>query len=147
MGNISKPMDYTITEESFDSLNSYWADSRHNLNWSSIFILPSWLRVWWQAFGVGAELYLRAVRHREKIIGIAPLSVKGNTASIIGSIDVCDYLDFIVAPDRARDFFSVLLDDLQQKRIVHLDLGHLQPDSTVFAGCDDRHRRPHRQRA
>jgi len=133
MGNISKPMGYTVTEESFDSLNSYWADSRHNLNWSSIFILPSWLRVWWQVFGAGAELYLRAVRHREKIIGIAPLSVKDNTASIIGSIDVCDYLDFIVAPDRARDFFTVLLDDLQQKGIAHLDLGHLQPDSTVLA--------------
>jgi CelD/BcsL family acetyltransferase involved in cellulose biosynthesis len=102
------------------------------LNWSSIFILPSWLQVWWQVFGAGVELYLRAVRQREKIIGIAPLLVKDNTASIIGSIDVCDYLDFIVAPDKGGDFFSALLDDLKEKGISHLDLGHLRPDSTTL---------------
>jgi len=125
-------MGYTITEESFTSLNSYWADSRQNLNWGSIFVLPGWLQAWWQVFGTGAELYLRAVRQREKIIGIAPLSIKGKTASIIGDTDVCDYLDFIVVPDKERDFFSALLDDLKQKGIAYLDLGHLRPDSTAL---------------
>ncbi len=126
------PMNYTVTEESFASLSSYWTDSRHNLNWGSIFVLPAWLKVWWQTFGAGAELYLRAVWQREKIIGIAPLLVKEKTASIIGSADVCDYLDFIVAPGMERDFFSVLLEDLRQKSIKHLDLGSLRPDSTVL---------------
>ena len=91
-------MGYIITQESFASLVSYWTDSRHNLNWSSIFILPAWLQAWWQAFGSDAELCLRAVWQGEKIIGIAPLLVRNNTASIIGSADVCDYLDFIVTP-------------------------------------------------
>ncbi|TET16633.1 MAG: GNAT family N-acetyltransferase [Dehalococcoidia bacterium] len=125
-------MGYTITEESFASLNSYWTDSRHNLNWGSIFVFPGWLQVSWQVFGSGAELYLGVVRQREKIIGIAPLLVKEETASIIGSADVCDYLDFIVAPGMGRDFFSVLLDDLRQKGINHLDLRRLRPDSTVL---------------
>lgn len=125
-------MGYTITEESFASLNSYWTDSRHNLNWGSIFVFPGWLQVSWQVFGSGAELYLGVVRQREKIIGIAPLLVKEKTASIIGSADVCDYLDFIVAPGMGRDFFSVLLDDLRQKGINHLDLRRLRPDSTVL---------------
>lgn len=133
MGSINTSMSYTITEESFTSLNSHWTDSRHNLNWSSIFVLPSWLQSWWQVFGTGAELYLRAVRQGEKIIGIAPLSIKDKTASIIGSIDVCDYLDFIVAPDREKGFFSILLNDLKQKGIAYLDLGHLRPDSTTIA--------------
>ena len=125
-------MGYTITEESFASLNSYWTDSRHNLNWGSIFVFPGWSQVSWQVFGSGAELYLGVVRQREKIIGIAPLLVKEKTASIIGSADVCDYLDFIVAPGMGRDFFSVLLDDLRQKGINHLDLRRLRPDSTVL---------------
>ncbi len=128
------PMGYTVTEESFTSLSSYWTGSGHNLSWGSIFVLPAWLRVWWQAFGSGAELYLRAVRQRETIIGIAPMSIKGKTASIIGSADVCDYADFIVAPGMERDFFAVLLDDLQQKGIARLDLGLLRPDSTVLTG-------------
>ena len=125
-------MDYTITEESFASLASHWTDLRYNLKWGSIFVLPSWLQVWWQAFGSGAELYLCAVRQREKIIGIAPLLVRDETASIIGSADVCDYLDFVVTPGMERDFFTVLLDDLRQKGINHLDLRPLRPDSTVL---------------
>jgi len=125
-------MSYTVTEESFAGLNSYWTDSRYNLNWGSIFVFPGWSQVWWQVFGSGAELYLRAVRQREKIIGIASLLIRERTASIIGSADVCDYLDFVVAPGMERDFFSVLLDDLRQKGINHLDLRPLRPDSTVL---------------
>jgi len=90
------------------------------------------LKVWWQEFGSGAEPYLAAVRQGEKIIGIAPLVVTEGRASIIGSADVCDYLDFVVTPGTERDFFSVLLDDLRQKGINHLDLGPLRPDSTVL---------------
>ncbi len=122
----------TITEESFASLTSYWTEARYNLRWNSVFVLPGWLRVWWQAFGSGAELYLRAVRQGEEIIGIAPLLIRGETASIIGSADVCDYLDFIVASGMERDFFSVLLDDLKRKGVTHLDLKPLRPDSTVL---------------
>ena len=126
------PMSYTVTEESFASLNSYRTDSRHNLNWSSIFVFPGWSQVWWQVFGSGAELYLRTVRQKDKIIGIASLLVREKTASIIGSADVCDYLDFVVAPGMERDFFNVLLDDLGQKGINHLDLRSLRPNSTVL---------------
>ncbi len=125
-------MSYVITEESFANLSSYRTDSRHNLNWGSIFVFPGWLQVWWQAFGSGAELYLRAVWQGEKIIGIAPLLVKEKTASIVGSADVCDYLDFVVTPGMERDFFTVLLDDLREKRINHLDLRSLRTDSTVL---------------
>ena len=125
-------MGYTITEESFASLNSYWVDPRHNLRWYPLFVLPSWLKVWWQTFGSRTGLYLRAVRRGEKIIGIAPLLVKGKTVSIIGSADVCDYLDFVVTPGMERDFFTVLLDDLTQNGINHLDLKPLRPDSTVL---------------
>jgi len=122
----------TITEESFASLTSYWTEAKHNLRWNSVFILPGWLRVWWQTFGSGAELYLRAVRQKDKIIGIAPLLIREGTASIVGSADVCDYLDFIVAPGAEGDFFSELLDDLKQKDVTHLELRPLRPDSTVL---------------
>ncbi len=125
-------MSYVITQESFDSLASCWADPSHRLRWNSIFVLPAWLKVWWQEFGCGAELYLGAVRQGEKVIGIAPLLVREGRASIIGSADVCDYLDFVVAPDKERDFFSVLLNDLGEKGINHLDLRPLRPDSTVL---------------
>ena len=90
------------------------------------------MKLWWQEFGSGFELYLGTVKQGETIIGIAPLLVKDREASIIGSADVCDYLDFVVAHGMESDFFSVLLDDLEQKGINQLDLRPLRPDSTVL---------------
>ncbi len=64
-------------------------------------------------------------------MGIAPLRLNGETASFIGSADVCDYLDFAIAPGTEGDFFQVLLYNLKQKGINCLDLRPLRPDSTV----------------
>ena len=125
-------MSYVLTVENFDSLVSYQANLSHSLRWNSPFVLPLWLKVWWQEFGAEAELYLSTVRQREKVIGIAPLLVREGRASLIGSVDVCDYLDFVVVPGRERDFFSALLDDLKEKGINQLDLRPLRPDSTVL---------------
>lgn len=122
----------SITEESFASLAAEWT-SPDRLNWSSIFILPAWLRVWWQEFGGGDKPCLLAVRQGEQVAGIAPLFLKEGQASFLGSADVCDYLDFIVAPGRERDFFNTLLDDLERRGIKHLDLGAVRLESTVIA--------------
>ncbi len=122
----------TVTEENFASLTAYWREDKYNLNWGSVFVLPAWLQVWWRTFGNGAHLSLLAVRQDGEIIGIAPLSIKGETATFVGSADVCDYLDFIITPARERDFFPALLDDLTGKGIRQLDLAPLRPDSTVL---------------
>ncbi|MFC2047322.1 GNAT family N-acetyltransferase [Chloroflexota bacterium] len=125
-------MSHTITHESFDSLASYCTDPSQHLWWNSVFVLPVWLKVWWQSFGVNAELYLPAVRQEGKIIGIAPLLIREGQATIIGSVDVCDYLDFVITPGMEGDFFNSLLKDLASKGINRLDLGPLRPDSTVL---------------
>jgi CelD/BcsL family acetyltransferase involved in cellulose biosynthesis len=126
-------MSYTLTVESLDGVTSSWDKLRHCLKWGSIFVLPAWLKVWWEAFGGESELYLRTLWQGEKIIGFAPLLVDKETASFIGSADVCDYLDFVITPGRESDFFKVLLDDLREKGINKLDLKPLRPDSTVLA--------------
>jgi len=115
-------MSYILIVESFDSLASYWANPSNRLRWSSIFVLPTWLKVWWQAFGSGAELYLRTLRQRDRIIGFAPLMMNKETAYFIGSADVCDYLDFVITRGMERDFFSVLLDDLVPMSVIILTL-------------------------
>ena len=125
-------MSYVLTVENFDNLVSYRANLSHSLRWNLPFVLPLWLKVWWQEFGAEAELYLSSVRQGEKVIGIAPLLVREERVSLIGSVDVCDYLDFVVVPGRERDFFSALLDDLKGKGVSYLDLRPLRPDSTVL---------------
>lgn len=125
-------MSYTVSEDDLDSLNSYWNDSTQTLDWPSVFVLPAWMRVWWQIFGSGAEPCIRTIRQGEKIIGIAPLMVKGEVALLIGDTDVCDYLDFIITPGMEDDFFNTLLDALMADGIYKLDLNHIRPDSTAF---------------
>lgn len=126
-------MSYTINVESLDSISSCWHERRQFLKWGPIFVLPAWLKVWWEAFGGKGELYLRTLRQAEKIVGFAPLLVNEETASFVGSADVCDYLDFAIIRERESDFFNVLLDDLRENGIKKLDLGPLRPDSTVLS--------------
>ncbi len=58
--------------------------------------------------------------------------VDNETASLMGSPDVCDYLDFVIAPGEESDFFGLLLDDMRKKGINKLDLRPLHRDSTVL---------------
>jgi CelD/BcsL family acetyltransferase involved in cellulose biosynthesis len=125
-------MSYTIAAESLDEVTSSWDRLRHSLKWASIFVLPAWLKAWWDAFGREDELYLRTLRDGQKVIGFAPLMVNGETASFIGSADVCDYLDFVIAPGEESNFFGLLLDDLRNHGIKKLDLKPLRHDSTVL---------------
>jgi len=130
-------MSYTISPQSFDSLESLCNELRHKLNWDSVFVLPRWLKVWWQAFGGGSESYLFDVKQDRNIIGIAPLMVKEGKASSIGSADVCDYMDFVVAPGKEGAFFVALLNKLRQDGISQLYLESLRPDSTVLTSLVD----------
>jgi CelD/BcsL family acetyltransferase involved in cellulose biosynthesis len=125
-------MDYSIGKDNLDGLKSYRADSRQKLNWSSVFVLPEWMQVWWQVFGAGAEMRIRTVRKGDIVIGIAPLMIKNDTALLIGATDVCDYLDFMVTPGREKEFFEIILDDLKKSDIKRLELKHVRPDSTVL---------------
>src|SRR4030042_6252431 len=124
--------DGSVTLESFDSLTSYWLRSESLLIWNCIFVLPPWLEIWWQYFGAEAELYLGAIRKGGTIAGIAPLLVPATEASLLGSTDLCYYLDFVIVPGKEVDFFNILLDDLQRRGIRRLNLRPLRPNSTVL---------------
>jgi CelD/BcsL family acetyltransferase involved in cellulose biosynthesis len=121
----------TISKESFDSLSSLHSNPKLSLNWNLIFSLPIWIKVWWQNFGSGAELYIKSVKSDDEIAGVAPLQIRNGVASIIGSVNVCDYQDFIVSPGLEIDFFNVLLNDLLEKGIERLHLETIRPDSSI----------------
>ena len=131
--------------ESFEDIFSHWRHSSCSLRWDCPFVLPPWLKAWWDTFGSTSEIYLCAVRHTQDLIGLAPLRISGQSAAFMGSTNVCDYQDFIVAPGESDAFFSVLLDNLSQQGITRLDLKPLRPDSMALTrlidvakakGCD-----------
>ncbi|MFB0508626.1 MAG: GNAT family N-acetyltransferase [Thermodesulfobacteriota bacterium] len=129
--------DHRVTLESFESLISYWLKPPYPLRWDCIFVLPTWLEIWWKEFGAPGDLYLCAVREAGAVIGIAPLLLRDGEAFFIGSDDVCDYLDFVVAPGREHDFFNILLDDLSGKGLRLLNLRPLRPNSTALTNLVD----------
>jgi len=123
---------YEVTAESFECIFSYWRDDNLSLNWNAVFVLPDWLKIWWQHFCADHTQLLLTVRDETTPIGIAPLMTRENKAYLIGSINVCDYLDFIVAPGRELSFFKAILDYLKHTDIQLLDLLSVRPDSTVY---------------
>lgn len=130
-------MSCSVTQESFHSLSELRDNYATHLDWVPLFISPGWLEVWWSVFGSNRELYLTSVREDDTVIGIAPLMIENGITSIIGSADVCDYLDLIVLPNRDQDFFDTLIDDLKQKGVKQLNLESLRPDSRVLTGLTD----------
>jgi len=124
-------MSFTVAQESFDRLTSYWHDPGLGLKWGSVFVLPAWLEAWWRTFKPDSELCLTVVCENSAIIGIAPLQRKGNTACFVGSPDVCDYQDFVTVPKREAEFCGALLDDLARQGVNQIDLKAVRPDSSV----------------
>jgi len=124
---------YTVTLETFESLPSFWRNPEYQLEWGCLFVVPAWLKVWWQTFGTGLEPHLCAIRRNDELIGIAPLLFQGAKARLVGSSDVCDYLDVIVAPGSGRAFFQQLIPHLGQQGISQLDLGAVRADSVIFS--------------
>ncbi len=123
---------YTVREESFDSLSSNPLALTRPLDMNCPFVLPAWLRVWWEIFGAGQARCLLGVRHEDRLIGVAPLQVRDGEGSFIGAPELCDYLDFIVAPGREPEFFRVLIPELRRRAVHLLELAPLRNDSTVM---------------
>jgi CelD/BcsL family acetyltransferase involved in cellulose biosynthesis len=125
--------DVSLIPETFETIDSKYRQPVTNLNWNLVFTTPAWLKVWWSAFHNGAELFLKSIKLNDQIIGITPLQINNQVASIIGNVDVCDYQDFIIAPGKETEFYTLLLDTLPQYKIASLHLETIRADSSIVS--------------
>ena len=123
---------YAVESENLDDIFAHWQHADDLLPWNCLFVLPVWLKTWWQNFGRGATLYLLTVRHEGRTIGIAPLQRRDDTVRFIGDKNVCDNLDFIVDPNSAADFYHRLITYLKQDGVKRLELEPVRRDSSVM---------------
>jgi CelD/BcsL family acetyltransferase involved in cellulose biosynthesis len=121
-----------VAAETFESLAALWLDPGSLVRWDCPFVLPPWLKVWWDVFGGGMTPLLCSIRQGDNLLGIAPLMRQGESTAFVGSSDVCDYLDFMVVPGKEPVFFRALIEHLRQLGIRRLDLGAVRRDSTVL---------------
>ncbi len=126
-----------VRDLTLPALSELWRDPGTDLEWDCLFVLPPWLGAWLATLGAGEAPLLRAVWRGGRILGVAPLRVRRERAWFLGSPDVCDYQDFVVAPPGQGGegdddvFFRALLDHLEASGVRRLDLGPVRPDSTV----------------
>ena len=125
-------MDFEIKEETIASFHDYYAEEGFALNWPHVFVLPDWIRSWWEAFGHEHRLCLYSIWDQGEIVGLAPLMAGDKEARLIGSSDVCDYLDFIVRTGREKGFIEALLPALREEGFKRLTLEAQRPDAVFF---------------
>lgn len=94
------------------------------------FSSPGWAACWWQALGSG-EPDLLAVRKDGLLVGIAPLHRQGNTITLIGDREVCDYLDVLALPSEEVRVAAALLEHLTRGG-QPWDFQPLLPDSFLL---------------
>jgi len=109
------------------------------------FLRHEYLHAWWETRGGGewpaAELAVVVARRDGRLAGVAPFFFTRNrdgdpALMLLGSIEISDYLDFIVRPADLEAFLSGLLDflasaaDLPDWRL--LDLHNLFADSPAL---------------
>ena len=122
----------SVRLETFVDLDAKWQELLNNSSSNHIFFTAQWLRAWWQVFGNGYELVLLSVYHDSQLVGIAPLKRKDKTLSFIGSIDVCDYMDFVVRNGREEYVFARLMDYLEQLEWNTIELDSVLLESVTL---------------
>jgi CelD/BcsL family acetyltransferase involved in cellulose biosynthesis len=85
---------------------------------NSPFLRHEYLSTWWQTRGGGewpeAQLALITAREAGQLVGIAPLFLTGGRLMLLGSVEISDLLDLIVAPEKHPAFVAELLAWLDQ---------------------------------
>ena len=80
----------TVSVEPLHHLKGYLPDDGGRLEWDCLFMLPQWLGPWWSYFGESSQTRLYVVKQSDEVLGVAPLAVTGDTASLISDSDLID---------------------------------------------------------
>ena len=126
------PVAAEVRAETLESYAAYWPSEDSSLVWPDPFGLPPWLSAWWAACGQGWTPYLLSIRVDGRLAGLAPLMRRGREARMMGSPDVCDHMDFAVAPAHAEAFYRGLLDHLAADGVQRLTLWSVRDDASAM---------------
>ena len=113
-------------------LETLYNDKSNGLCWPYVFSLPGWMEAWWRQFGADYKPLIFILHDDSGVLGVAPLKYRGDTASFIGDVSVCDYLDFVIVPGREEVFVAALLEACVAQGVACLDLQTLRPDSVTL---------------
>ena len=133
------------TPKGFDALASAWNKLVRRSRYNTIFLTYEWQTTWWHHLGTG-ELWIVAFHSSrdDQLVGIAPFyrthHASGRHAgkavlTLVGCIEVSDYLDLIIARGWEEAVYTDLLAWLQSGDAPQwdvLDLCNLPEDSLTY---------------
>lgn len=126
-------MSYSVAQEDFSQLEKAWEDLLGRYPQGSVFLAPRWQQAWWREIGQSGQLYLLSIYNENSLAGLAPLMRRGEELSLLGSKDVCDYRDIVVAQGEEKAAFAILLDYLQSQPWRRLRLESVPATSATYA--------------
>ncbi len=126
-------MGYTVHREELASLAPEWEGLLAGVSEPAPFFHPAWQRVWLEEFQDGREVLFLGVRDKQGLVGVAPLLRDDGGLSLVGHHSICDYMDFVVAPDQSRDVFAAIWQALSDESWADLDLRGLREGSPTLA--------------
>ena len=114
--------------ESYGAAEEAWSKAFSGPVNRTIFTTHQWQKTWWKLFGDGAEMMMLCLNSGQTVDAIAPLARRNGTISFIGSQDLNDYGDFLVAEGSELRFYESLLEFLDGEpwesiRLSSLDAG------------------------
>jgi CelD/BcsL family acetyltransferase involved in cellulose biosynthesis len=131
--DISLPVSTNITQQvPLETLAALWQNAGTQLDWSCMFTLPPWLTSWWSSLNTNHEALCILVADPDGIIGLAPLMRQGNQAAVIGSSDVCDYLDIVTVPQRQPALAQPFFDYIRQCGVHQLMFTGVRTESVIW---------------
>lgn len=129
----------------FTALAEEWNQLVHRSRYNTIFLTYEWQTTWWQHLGTG-DLWIIALRSPvdDQLVGIIPLYQTTHSSgryagksvlTLVGCIEVSDYLDIIIAKGWEDAVYAAFLswlqsDDAPAWEIV--DLCNLPEDSLTY---------------
>jgi CelD/BcsL family acetyltransferase involved in cellulose biosynthesis len=131
--------------EEWDELEQEWNDLLAVSTTHVPFLRHEYLRLWWDYRGGGewdkGTLCIIIARENGNLEGIAPFFLSRNQTGekallFIGSIEISDYLDFIVCPKLLDEFLNGLLDFLHKDLTLEwevIDLYNILNDSPTLS--------------
>lgn len=110
-----------IERETFSGLGPQWERLLSRAAVNNIFLSSQWYELWWDSLSDGEEHLLFACMDGGELAGVLPLKRQDGRLSFIGSANVCDYMDFVVAKGRESEVYEAI-----GEHILELDWNALE---------------------
>jgi CelD/BcsL family acetyltransferase involved in cellulose biosynthesis len=126
-------MSYIVARQELADLREEWLLLLNGGRAAKVFQHPVWQQIWLEEFGGDRQPLLLSVRDGARLLAVVPLLREGTRLSLIGDHNICDYMDFVMAPGEEKESLSALLDALQGEDWTELELRGLAAGSPTLA--------------